>query len=298
MTLSDRDLYLLSHCAISAAFQAGRIINEYASKEVNVGTKDCGDSLASQVVTEVDRLCEKTILACLQPSCHIYNLALLSEESPDDRNRLQKDHFWSVDPLDGTLAFVQGKPGYAVSIALVSREAVPQIGVIFDPVGQTLYHAVKQTGAFRNGEPFRAQSVPPSKTQTFTFFTDTSFADHPLYDAVIYELETLAENLGYSGLTTLLQGGGAMNACQALERGAACYFKLPKTGAGGGSLWDYAATACIYHEAGGSASDIFGQPLELNRSEATFMGHRGVLYASESLIAEQIIALNARLQTG
>ena len=68
-----------------------------------------------------------------------------------------------------------------------------------------------------------------------------------------------------------------------------CYVKLPKSEEGGGSIWDFAATACIVGEAGGWASNIHGQALELNRRESTFMNHQGVIYASNERIARYLI---------
>ncbi len=35
--------------------------------------------------------------------------------------------------MDGTLAFINGHPGFAVSIALVAQDGTPQIGVVYDP---------------------------------------------------------------------------------------------------------------------------------------------------------------------
>jgi len=79
-----------------------------------------------------------------------------------------------------------------------------------------------------------------------------------------------------------------MNAMHALENGPGCHLKLPKPEEGGGSLWDYAATACIYEEAGAWVTDVYGQRLELNRRESTFMNHRGVLYAVDQELATTI----------
>ena len=50
-----------------------------------------------------------------------YDFGILTEETPDNGSRLVKDYFWCVDPLDGTLPFTEGTPGYSVSIALVSK---------------------------------------------------------------------------------------------------------------------------------------------------------------------------------
>jgi fructose-1,6-bisphosphatase/inositol monophosphatase family enzyme len=64
---------------------------------------------------------QAAVLEVLAPTFKAYDLGLLTEELADDGSRFEKDYFWSIDPLDGTLPFTQGKPGYAVSIALVRR---------------------------------------------------------------------------------------------------------------------------------------------------------------------------------
>ena len=289
MKLGDSDLFLLSQCAISAAYQAGHIITKHAHYPVSVNSKKGGSSRASQVVTEVDHLSQDIILQTLRPTCTVYDLALLTEESPDSLERLEKDFFWCIDPLDGTLPFIESTPGYAVSIALVARDGTPYIGVIYDPLEQTLYHAVKGCGAFRNGKPWILDSVLAAPEHSLTFITDRSFAKHPLFSAVVTELKSISTVMGYAGLSTILHGGAAMNACWALEKSPACYFKFPKPGEGGGSLWDYAATACLFTEAGAVVSDIEGKSLDLNRPDSTFMNHRGVLYASDQNIAREIM---------
>lgn len=291
MQLSTNDLYLLSQCAISAALQAGQMIANFDRDKLRVNTKQAGVSLASQVVTEVDHLSQAIILQNLLPSCEIYDLALLTEESPDDGSRLEKDYFWCIDPLDGTLPFIEGVHGYSVSIALVSRESVPMIGVIYDPLKQTLYHAVKGAGVFCNGKPWRLSEPPLKKTSSLNFISDRSFAKHPRYDEVLSQLEKTAATLGYTGIKIIQHGGGAMNACWVLEKSPACYFKFPCKHPGGGALWDFSASACLFNEMDVIVSDIHGQPLELNRADSTFMNHRGVLYAPDDTIAKLIYEL-------
>ena len=291
MRLSTDDLFLLSQCAISAAYQAGRVIAQYAQRDVAVKTKNGGASWAAQVVTEVDHLSQEVILQVLLPTCNMFDVALLSEESPDDKARLTKDFFWCVDPLDGTLPFIESVPGYSVSIALVSRQGEPIIGVIFDPVAQTLYYAIKDGGAWRNGQILKTPAISSPTNQTLTFITDKSFARDPFYQETLIELGRIAIQLGYADATMRLQGGAAMNACQVLENPSACYVKFPKPQQGGGSVWDYAATSCLFKEAGGTVSDIHGNPLNLNPIGSTFMNHCGVLYCSTRSIADQMIEL-------
>ena len=81
-----------------------------------------------------------------------------------------------------------------------------------------------------------------------------------------------------------------MNACKVLANPLACYVKLPKQN-GGGSLWDYSATACIFSEAGAIATDIYGQRFDLNRADSTLMGRRGILFATDETLAQRIRAL-------
>lgn len=296
MRLSGNDLVLLSQYAISAARQAGHLIAGYAQRPVTIDTKSGGASIAAQVVTEVDHLSQDIILRLLRPTCEIYDLALLSEEIPDDRARLHKDFFWCIDPLDGTLPFIESVPGYSVVIALVSRDGRPLIGVVYDPLTQTLYRAIKGQGAWRNDKPLQARKADGFNPM-LTYITDKSFAQDPLYQATLPQLGRIAEELGYADADFRLQGGAALNACRALEM-PACYFKFPKPQKGGGSVWDYAATACLFREAGTPVSDMFGEPLVLNPDGATFMNHCGVLYASDQAIAKRMLALYRQLNAG
>jgi len=289
MRLSANDLSLLLQCAIAAAYRAGHLIASHAGGDVEVQTKAGRHSLASQVVTEVDRNSQALILQTLQAASERFDLAWLGEESPDDRERLRKDYFWCVDPLDGTLPFIESIPGYSVSIALVSKDGTPCLGVVYDPLSQTLYHAIKGGGAFSNEQPLSPSAAAPNNL--LNFITDKSFADDPLFSATIDRLQGLARQLGYTGANLILQGGAALNACQVLTAAPACYFKFPKIQTGGGSVWDYAATACLFGEAGAPVGDMLGRPLNLNPPESTYLNHCGVLYSSDRRIAHAMIEL-------
>ena len=253
----------------------------------------CFDAFHDQVVTEVDRKAQEIILNALKPTFELYDLGLLTEESEDDNSRFQKDYFWCIDPLDGTLSFIESSPGYSVSIALVSRNGVPQLGVIYDPLEKVLYHAMIGQGAFRNG--IRMDLLASEKRNQFTMFSDRSFLDHPKFKLIYSECIALSRKLGFDKFELVKHGGGAMNATWVLENTPACYFKFPKKTDGGGSLWDYAASAIIATEAGAHVSDIHGNPPDLNRSASTFMNQRGILYASNAEIAHSIMDIYKKL---
>ena len=149
MTLTDSDLSDLLSLAITAAERAGAHIQSMVGRHGETKSKVAGGTPASQVVTDVDFHAQRLILDTLRNSIEQFQLGLLTEECEDDSSRFECDYFWCIDPLDGTLPFVEGSPGYSVSIALVSREGKPVIGVIRDPVNGETFHALGGLGAFK-----------------------------------------------------------------------------------------------------------------------------------------------------
>ena len=270
------NLLQLSHIAIKAALSAGKVIQQYMNKDVLVEQKKVGTSYASQVVTAVDRACETAILTHLLPTCDAFNIALLSEETEDDGSRFEEDFFWCIDPMDGTLAFINKQPGFSVSIALIAKDGTPYIGVVFDPSTDTLYHAVKGNGAYKNQRPWEIKYT----NDYLTYVTDRKLRDTPHATEIERLLNENADKLRLNGVKEIAGSGSVLNGILVLENGPACMLKLPKKESGGGSIWDFAATACIYQELGLPATNFEGEKLDLNRKDGTFMNHQGVFYAN------------------
>lgn len=270
------DLSQLNPIAIKAALSAGKVIQQYMDKDVLVEKKAGGTSYASQVVTEVDRACETVILSHLRPTCEAFDIALLSEETEDDGSRFKEDFFWCIDPMDGTLPFINKQAGFSVSIALVAKDGTPYIGVVFDPSTDTLYHASKGNGVYKNGSPWK---IKPTNDH-LTYVTDRKLKDTPRVAEIEDLLHKKVDKLSLNGIKEMAGAGSVLNGIYVLENGPACMLKFPKTEQGGGSLWDFAATACIYQELGLPATNFEGGRLDLNRKEGTFMNHEGVFYAN------------------
>lgn len=286
MKLDQSDLEVLLELAITSAQKAGKHVQSKVGQHCKTLSKKAGDTLASQVVTEVDLESEIIIIDTLRDTMARYDLGLLTEESEDDSSRLESDYFWCIDPIDGTLPFSEGQPGYAVSIALVSRQGEAQIGVIQDPSSGTLYHAVKGSGAWKNHQ--RLSSINEAPAQTLTWPMDRSMKHLPHFPLIQTKMEELAQELNLEGLHILDQSGSVLNACSVIGHRPAIYFKFPKSNKGGGSVWDFAATHCLIQELGMEVSDIFGQPLQLNPANSTFMNEKGVIYASSEKLSRSI----------
>lgn len=277
MNLGEKELFILAQTAIAAAKEAGVMVKAAQDTEFKVERKADATSEASSVVTEIDLKSQEIILKYLNGTLEICDLGLLAEEDADDNSRFVKDFFWCVDPLDGTLPFSEGRAGYSVAISLIAKDGTPYIGVVYDPVTETTYHAIKGQGSFINNNQWKLK--PSSNDLNLKVFIDRSFKSHMLFD-------------NYSESVEFIQYGAAtMNALKLLEYKNACYVKLPKNIAGGGSIWDFAATACIYNELGIYSTDINGEALDLNRADSTFMNHRGVLFASNKQVQEDISGL-------
>ena len=276
------DLFQLNKIAIKAALSAGKIIQHYTKEDVSVEQKKGGTSYASQVVTVVDRACEAAILAHLLPTCEAFDLGLLSEETEDDASRFEKDFFWCIDPMDGTLAFINKQPGFSVSIALIAKDGTPYIGVVFDPSTDTLYHAIKGNGAFKNGSRLEVKLT----NDHLTYVTDRKLKDTPRAALIERLLNEKVEKLSLTEVREIDGAGAVLNGIFVLENGPACMLKLPKKESGGGSIWDFAATACIYQELGLLATNFEGGNLDLNRKDSTFMNQEGVFYANLEVIVK------------
>ena len=305
MKLTHKDLKSLGLIANDAAVKAGLLIESYLSvatqrPQIQISNKTTGSSKASQIVTEVDLKSEKIILEILYPTLARYDLAILSEESPDNLSRFKKDYFWCIDPLDGTLAFTESKPGFSVSIALVSKDGKPQIGVVYDPSTQSLYSAVNGQGVFKNKQIWdkkisvsNNQNKGSEKSKELTIIAEPNLIKSDNFQVIKDRLEQYAKSLDWKGIRLMEGAGAVLNACLVIEKAPAIYFKLPKPTDGGGSIWDFAATSAIFEALGASVTDVFGEALPLNKEGVTFMNHCGVIYASERRLSTEVLKIYA-----
>jgi len=288
MDLNKEQLHELCEISKKAALSAGKIISKHQGSKIEVHAKEGGGNLASCVVTEIDLKAQSEILDILAPTLEKYDLGLLTEESTDDSSRFDKDYFWCIDPLDGTLAFSRNEDGYSTSIALTSKQGVPIIGVVFNPRSNSLYSAIKGYGAFKDNTPLKVKTG----SKDLTLLYDHSFLKHPEYENQIENLKLNIKELGLENLKIHQLGGAVMNGISTIEMAPAIYYKFPKKALGGGSLWDFAASSVVQSEAGGYNSDFFKNALDLNRSDSTFMNHNGVIYSSSENLLKIIPPLH------
>ena len=208
---------------------------------------------------EVDRFLKQE-LGALLPSA-----GWLSEETIDAPERLTVDLIWLVDPIDGTRDFIRGRPGWSVSVALVSAGR-PLLGILDAPARGEFWSAEAGRGAWRNGAPLAASAR--------TELTGARVPAHSLPQADI-DL-TLVDHPNSIALRI------AMVAADEADLVATVRW---------GYEWDVGAAALIAREAGAAVSDAFGQPLGFNKLDPRAFG---VLVCAPAIHAAAVDRLAAR----
>lgn len=222
--------------------EAGRIAHDQwpgAGHEVESWEKEPGSPVCAADL-EVDAFLKRELGALLPAA------GWLSEETADDPSRIDKGLIWLVDPVDGTRDFLRGRPGWAVSVALISSGR-PLIGMLSAPARGEEWMAVAGQGATRNGETLVASartSFPGARVPTDAL---------PKEDAdleVVYKPNSIALRI-------------AMVASDDADLVATLRW---------GFEWDIGAAALIAREAGAEVTDAFGQPLAYNKRDPRAFG--------------------------
>ena len=114
--------------------------------KITVSTKGPGD-----FVTSADKRTEKIIINELQKAHP--NYGIMTEESGFINKENTKNR-WIIDPIDGTMNFLNGISHFAISIAYEEENEI-KCGVIFDPIKNEMFYAEKGNGAFLNNSRIR-----------------------------------------------------------------------------------------------------------------------------------------------
>ncbi len=175
----------------------------------------------------------------------------LSEETPDDPDRLEKTRVWIIDPIDGTKAYVNRLPEYCISVALVEY-GKPVLAAIFNPSADELFTAVRGQGLCLNGKP-----ITPSPAQ--------------MASSLIMVSSWEFRNGRWAGLDSSLQCRPMLSIANALALVAAGRIQATLT-IEPENEWDLAAGVLLIEEGGGSVSDGEGKPFTFNQPNPRFRG--------------------------
>lgn len=154
----------------------------------------------SSQVTEWDVMLEERLRFTLEKQFPDYGFE--GEETGIHGNR---DHYWLVDPIDGTSSFIRGLP-FATNMAAFVEHGEVIASVIYDFVLDDIYTAVKGEGAYKNGQPIHINADRRAGNLLLYSFTRQQF---PLYREALSEL----------GMRTVLPVGAAGHTYTLLAEG-------------------------------------------------------------------------------
>lgn len=198
----------------------------------------------------------------------------LSEETKDDSSRHSCPRSFVVDPIDGTRAFIDRKPGFAVSVAVIEKgEAVA--GCVFNPLKDAFYSARRGAGATLNGKSLHMRVCDDIQ--------DCRMVGYPRKFKRL-EFPSMRVSISNSmAYRIVMVAGGQADATVAFT---------PK------SDWDIAAAALIATEAGAVVTDLSGDPPRYDQDTTRA---NGVICASpplHALLLERVKPVMDRLVDG
>lgn len=244
--------------AKGAAQKAGQFLKDSIDSAQEITFKGSVD-----LVTNLDKQSQSMIFKCLSDSFPGHDF--LAEEGLSEEKGAE--FRWIIDPLDGTTNYAHKFPIFTVSIALEKENGVV-LGVIYDPLREEMFTALKGEGAFLNERKIGVSSVDDlDKSLVATGFP---------YDLRVSDVNNINH---FNNFVTRVQairrcGSAAMDLCYVACGRFDGFWELKL------QPWDMAAGALIVEEAGGQISDFLGREFTIYDTE---------ILASNGLIHGQMI---------
>lgn len=239
--------------AIAVAREVGEIMRTYFHSQ-DKGTETKQDN---SPVTLADKAINQMLIDRVRETFPDHGVLGEEQSYQADRNEL-----WVCDPIDGTVGFILGVPTAMLSLAYVV-DGVPQAAVIYEPLLDKLFTAVKGRGAFLNGKP-----VAVSTRET-------------LKDASIGLTASIRQLLEREKFcrTMIADGAKIMNVPGNVFKGSlVAQGRLDAYIFPGLSAHDIAAEKLIIEEAGGKVTDIDGNEQRYDRAIRGAIISNGVLH--------------------
>lgn len=151
---------------------------------------------------------------------------------------------WVIDPIDGTVNYLYGLPGWNVSIAAKDKEGVV-VGVVYAPTINALWSAVRSEGATYNGKKIKCNN--PVKLENalistgFSYNLNSRIAQGEVVSKLLPQIRDLRRN-----------GAAAVDLCYVAMGALDAYFEESL------KEWDIAAGGLIATEAGAKISGRSG----------------------------------------
>lgn len=199
------------------------------------------------VVSEASLQVQDAIVASL--SADFPDSGILTEEGPEEAPvPVDAKHLWIVDPICGSLNFVQGLPYFGISIALRSEGSI-RVGVVYDPCRDELFTAAKDAPARLNGQQITVQQISEGSEAWASAIVGT---DWPRSGERRRQARSIVDVMVDQVVECSLMGSPALGMCGVAAGRLHAYWHLDL------KIWDIAAASLILERAGGMLTDAHG----------------------------------------
>uniref|UniRef100_A0AC34QR60 Inositol-1-monophosphatase n=1 Tax=Panagrolaimus sp. JU765 TaxID=591449 RepID=A0AC34QR60_9BILA len=252
---------------------AGQLVRSaFEHAAVVVHTK----TLSTDLVTETDQAVEKLLIDGLSKAFPDHKFIGEESAAAGHKYTLTDAPTWIIDPIDGTTNFVHRIPLVAICVGLTIKK-VPVIGIVYNPITNEIFTAIKGRGAFKNGFPIHVSMTEALNKSVIC----TSLGIHNLVSGGNTWLDIALDNHKKSILAGVhghrAFGSAAINMVYCAQGSIDAYIEY------GLHSWDICAAVVILLEAGGFLLDPSGGPFDLMS--------RSVLCAGTEKLAREISAL-------
>jgi myo-inositol-1(or 4)-monophosphatase len=214
--------------------------------QVRQWTKLSTQGGSSELVTEVDLAVEALLVEAVHE--RLPHAAILSEESSPEVSALAADTCVVIDPIDGTDELVAGRPGYAISVALV-QSGQPAAALLDMPAHRRRFHGVSGGGTALNGKPV-VLSEAENLSQARLAVSATQRRNE--------WLQEFWDTVDAGAIVPTPAFAAKLAAVLAGDCDAALYLSIDPHPT---AVWDYAAPAFLLAEAGGWFGSLGGVDL-------------------------------------
>ena len=184
MKLNSPQINIITKACMKASRSLIRDFGEI--ENLQVSTKGPGD-----FVTSADKRAEKIIIEELQKAHSDYGI--ITEES-GFINKSNTEKRWIIDPIDGTMNFMNGIPQFAISIGYEENSEI-KCGVIFDPIKNEMFCAEKGNGAYLNNSRIRVSNK--KKLQDSLVVTGGPKSSSKIKDKIFSEFITISKRASH-----------------------------------------------------------------------------------------------------
>ena len=251
-----------------------------ALEEIDPGTPLVGEESSEELRDDPNGQLAGVVCEILKPlhgdltADRLFNILDRGQFTPDGK----KDHFWVLDPIDGTKGFLRGDQ-YAIALGHISAGNVTA-GILCCPAlsdgSQVGLVAAAERGlgawlmdgpAGQVLRPLRVSNEDRIEHSRFCESVEAAHSSHSKAALVSKALRIEADSVRMDSQCKYF--------CIAAGR-AEMYMRLPVRAGYVEKIWDHAAGSILVEEAGGTVTDAWGQPLEFSHGRL-LQANQGVL---------------------